>query len=145
MTPEQVQIIKLTFAQAMSSKDEVGQLFYSRLFAIAPETKPLFKGDIVAQSRKLMDTLALAISSLRDTPALMATLEALAKRHVTYGVRDEHYDKVGEALLWTLEQGLGAAFTPHAREAWTKLYATVAQVMRNASAGRPDAAAAAVA
>ena len=141
MTPEQVQIIKLTFTQAMTAKDQVGRLFYDRLFAIAPDTKPLFKGDIDAQSRKLMDTLALAIGSLRDKPALVATLEALARRHIAYGVRDEHYDKVGEALLWTLEHGLGAAFTPHAREAWTALYATVAQVMRNAAAGKPSAAA----
>src|SRR5205814_1877961 len=113
------QIIKLTFAQAMINKDQVGRIFYDRLFAIAPETRPLFKGDIDAQSRKLMDTLALAIGMLRDMPTLVSTLEALARRHVAYGVRDEHYDKVGEALLWTLERGLGAAFTPDAREAWT--------------------------
>ena len=136
MTPEQVQIIKLTFAQAMNSKDQVGKLFYDRLFAIAPETRPLFKGSIEAQARKLMDTLAQAIASLRDTPTLITTLEALAKRHVGYGVKDEHYDKVGDALLWTLERGLGAAFTPHAREAWTPLYGTVATVMRAAANGK---------
>jgi hemoglobin-like flavoprotein len=143
MTPEQIQIIKLTFAQAMISKDQVGKLFYDRLFAIAPETRVLFKGSIEAQARKLMDTLALAIASLRDTPTLIATLEALAKRHVGYGVKDEHYDKVGEALLWTLDRGLGAAFTPHAREAWTALYGTVSKVMRNAAAGQSGATAAA--
>ena len=140
MTPEQVQIIKLTFAQAMSSRDQVGQLFYSRLFAIAPETKPLFKGDIGVQSRKLMDTLALAISSLRDTPALMATLEALAKRHVSYGVRDEHYDKVGEALLWTLEKGLGEAWTPDVAEAWTAAYGTLSGYMISEAYGKAQAA-----
>ena len=141
MTPEQVQIIKLTFAQVMGSKDKVGRLFYDRLFTIAPETRPLFKGDIDAQSRKLMETLALAIGMLRDMPTLVATLEALAQRHVGYGVRDEHYDKVGEALLWTLEQGLGPAFTPDARAAWTALYGAVAQIMRKAAAGpRPGSA-----
>jgi hemoglobin-like flavoprotein len=135
MTPEQVQIIKLTFAQAMNNKDAVGRLFYERLFTIAPETRALFKSDINAQSRKLMDTLALAIGMLRNMPTLVATLEALAQRHVKYGVRDEHYDKVGEALLWTLEQGLGPAFTPQAREAWTALYAAVARIMRKAASG----------
>lgn len=139
MTPEHVQIIKLTFAQAMSNKDDVGRLFYDRLFTIAPETRPMFKGDIEAQSRKLMDTLALAIGMLRDMPSLVITLESLAKRHVTYGVRDHHYDKVGEALLWTLEQGLGPAFTSDARVAWTALYGAVAQIMRNAAAGKPNA------
>ena len=133
MTPEQVQIIKLTFAQATINKEQVGRLFYDRLFAIAPETKPLFKGDIAEQSRKLMDTLALAIGMLRDMPTLVTTLEALAKRHVAYGVRDEHYDKVGEALLWTLEKGLGAAFTSEAKAAWTVLYGAVAQIMLKAA------------
>jgi hemoglobin-like flavoprotein len=138
MTPEQVQIIRLTFSQAMSSKDKVGRMFYDRLFEIAPETRPMFKGDIDAQSRKLMDTLALAIGMLRDMPTLVATLQALAKRHVAYGVRDEHYDTVGAALLWTLEKALGSAFTPEARTAWATLYGAVAKIMRDAV--KPEAA-----
>ena len=133
MTPEQTQIIKLTFAQVMRDKDKVGRMFYDRLFTIAPEVKPLFKGDIAAQSRKLMDTLALAVGMLRDMPTLIITLEGLAQRHVGYGVTDEHYDKVGEALLWTLEKGLADAFTPQVRDAWTALYAAVAQIMRAAA------------
>ena len=103
MTPEQVKLIKLSFAQVAQNKDQAGQLFYDRLFAIAPETRAMFKGDMAAQSRKLMDTLALAIGMLRDMPSLVMTLEGLARRHVAYGVKDEHYDKVGEALLWTLQ------------------------------------------
>jgi nitric oxide dioxygenase len=138
MSPEQVQIIKLTFAQAMSSKDKVGRMFYDRLFEIAPETRPMFKGDIDAQSRKLMDTLALAIGMLRDMPTLVITLQSLAKRHVAYGVRDEHYETVGAALLWTLEKGLGSAFTPEARTAWATLYGAVAKIMRDAV--KPEAA-----
>ncbi len=136
MTPEQLKIIKLTFAQAMSNKDAVGRMFYDRLFAIAPETRAMFSGDMQVQGRKLMDTLALAIGMLRDTPALVTTLQALGARHVTYGVRDEHYRPVGEALIWTLENGLGAAFTSEARAAWTTLYGTVADVMRKAAAVR---------
>ena len=141
MTLEQAQIIKLTFAQVMGDKDAVGRMFYDRLFSIAPEVKPLFRGDIAAQSRKLMDTLALAVGMLRDMPTLVMTLEGLARRHVGYGVKDEHYDKVGEALLWTLEQGLGDAFTPQVRDAWTALYVAVAQIMRGAAKGKSAAAA----
>ena len=132
MTPEQEQIIKSTFTEVLKIKDKAGLLFYDRLFTIAPETKPLFKGDIKEQSRKLMDTLALAIGMLRDMPSLTITLESLARRHVKYGVKDEHYDTVGAALLWTLEQGLGPAFTPKAREAWTALYGAVAKIMMDA-------------
>ena len=93
-----MQIVKLSFTQVMRSKDKVGLMFYERLFDIATDVRPLFKGDIAEQSRKLMDTLALAVGMLRDMPTLVMTLEALAKRHVGYGVKDPHYDKVGEAL-----------------------------------------------
>jgi nitric oxide dioxygenase len=141
MTPEQAQIIKLTFAQVMRDRDRVGRMFYDRLFSIAPEVKPLFKGDIAEQSRKLMDTLALAVGMLRDMPTLVITLEGLARRHVGYGVKDEHYDKVGEALLWTLEKGLGDAFTAQVRDAWAALYVAVSQVMRSAAKGKPAAVA----
>jgi nitric oxide dioxygenase len=141
MTPEQAQIIKLTFAQVMRDRDRVGRMFYDRLFSIAPEVKPLFRGDIAEQSRKLMDTLALAVGMLRDMPTLVITLEGLARRHVGYGVKDEHYDKVGEALLWTLEKGLGDAFTAQVRDAWTALYVAVAQIMRDAAKGKPAAVA----
>ena len=134
MTPEQVTIIKSNFAQVIGQKEAVGLMFYERLFTIAPEVKPLFRGDLKAQSRKLMDTLALAIGMLRDMPTLMTTLEGLAKRHVAYGVKDEHYAKVGEALLWTLEKGLGTTFTADAKSAWTALYGAVSDVMRKAAA-----------
>ena len=140
MTPEQVQSIRLTFVQVMNRKQEAGRMFYERLFAIAPDTRPMFRSDIDAQSQKLMDTLALAISGLRDLPSLVSMLEALALRHVGYGVQDKHYDEVGAALLWTLERMLGPAFTPDARVAWTALYGTVAQVMRKV-ASVPKAAA----
>ena len=133
MTPEQVQLIRLTFVQVMSRKTETGRMFYERLFATAPDTRAMFKSDIDPQAQKLMDTLALAISSLRDLRSLIAMLEALAVRHVGYGVQDKHYDDVGAALIWTLERILGPAFTPAARDAWATLYGTVAQVMRNAA------------
>ena len=139
MTPEQVQLIRLTFVQVMNRKMEVGRMFYDRLFSIAPDTRPMFRGDIDVQAQKLMDTLALAISGLRDLPSLVGMLEALSVRHVGYGVHDKHYDDVGAALLWTLERGLGPSFTPEARDAWTALYGTVAEVMRNAVKRGPSA------
>jgi hemoglobin-like flavoprotein len=135
MTPEQVQLIRLSFLQVIERKQETGRQFYARLFEIAPDTRPMFKGDIDLQARKLMDTLGVAISSLKDMPSLIATLQALAVRHVSYGVRDEDYGKVGEALIWTLQQVLGPAFTQEVKDAWVALYGTVASVMRAAAAG----------
>lgn len=141
MAPDQVLIIRATFTDVLKIRDKAGLLFYDRLFTIAPETKPLFKGDIAEQSRKFMDTLALAIGMLRDMPTFVMTLEALARRHVKYGVKDEDYEKVGVALLWTLEQVLGPTFTPKAREAWTALYGAVAEIMMGAvKPGAPPAA-----
>jgi hemoglobin-like flavoprotein len=140
MTPEQLQMIRLTFVLVMDRKMETGRMFYDRLFVIAPDTRALFRSDMASQTQKLMDTLAMAIASLREMTSLVAMLEAMAIRHTKYGVRDEHYDKVGEALLWTLEQVLGPAFTPDVRGAWATLYGTVAGVMRNAAKAGPSAA-----
>src|SRR5262249_21599872 len=120
---------------------ETGRVFYDRLFVIAPETRALFRSDMESQTQKLMDTLAMVIASLREMTSLAAMLEAMAVRHTRYGVRDEHYDKVGEALLWALEQVLGPAFTPDVRSAWATLYGTVAGIMRNAAKRGPAAVA----
>lgn len=135
MTPEQVQLIKLSFVPLMSRKLEAGKLFYQRLFEIAPETRQMFKSDINAQAEKLMKTLGLAISSLHDMPTLLGMLKNLGRQHVAYGVQEEHYAKVGSALLWTLEKMLGDAFTDAARTAWADLYKTVADVMQSATNG----------
>jgi nitric oxide dioxygenase len=136
MTPEQVQLVRLSFVSVMNIKLEAGRLFYDRLFAIAPEVRPMFKGDIETQSKKLMDTLALAIGTLKSPTALQGMLDGLARRHTDYGVRDEHYDKVGEALLWTLEKGLGPDFTSEVKAAWAALYATVSSRMKMATQQR---------
>ena len=137
MTPEQIQLVRLSFVKVMDIKAAAGRLFYDRLFTIAPEVRPMFKGDIGAQADKLMETLGVAVSALKNPAALSPILAQLAKRHKGYGVRDEHYDKVGEALLWTLEQGLGDAFTPEVKTAWTDLYGVVASSMKQAV--RPSA------
>jgi len=130
MTPEQIQLVRLSFVKVMDIKAAAGRLFYQRLFAIAPEVQPMFKSDIGAQADKLMETLGVAISALKNPTALAPILTQLARRHSGYGVRDEHYDKVGEALLWTLEQGLGDAFTPEVKKAWADLYTHVASMMK---------------
>ncbi len=138
MTPEQIQLVRLSFVKVMDIKDAAGKLFYQRLFEIAPDVRPMFTSDIDKVASKLMETLAVAIGSLRNPGALTAMLEQLSQRHVRYGVRDEHYGKVGEALLWTLEKGLGDDFTPEVKAAWTALYGTVSGIM--IGAGKRSAA-----
>jgi hemoglobin-like flavoprotein len=135
MTPERIKLIKLSFAPIIARKREVGQLFYQRLFETAPDLRAMFKTDMNAQAEKLMSTLGAMVGCLQDRPALDAMFENLGRKHVGYGVKDEHYDKIGATLLWTLEKMLGDAFTDEAKRAWTELYDMVASMMRE-SAGK---------
>ena len=132
MTPQQVQLVKQSFAKVAPIADQAADLFYGRLFEIAPQVRPLFKGDIKAQGQKLMSTIAVAVASLDKLPELVPVVQDLGRRHVGYGVKDEHYDLVGQALLWTLAKGLGPDFTPEVKEAWTIVYTILADTMKSA-------------
>jgi len=134
MNQEQIQLVQSTFGRVRTDVDGVAALFYGRLFEIAPEVRPMFRGDMTAQGRKLMSALALAVDSLTRLESLIPALESLGRGHVKYGVEDKHYDLVGQALLWTLEKGLGLAWTPEARDAWATTYGIVAGVMQKAAA-----------
>ena len=129
MTPEQKILVKESWAKVLPIQETAAELFYGRLFEKYPEVKPYFKGDMKEQGRKLMAMLNTAVSGLDNLEALIAPLKASGKAHAGYGVKKEDYDKVGDAFLWTLEQGLGEAFTPEVKEAWTVTYTTVAGVM----------------
>lgn len=136
MTPQQIQVIQATWTQVLPIADTAAGLFYGKLFELDPAVQPLFKGDMAEQGRKLMQTIGLVVNSLTRLEMLLPTVQDLGRRHVAYGVEARHYDTVGTALLWTLEQGLGEAFTPETKEAWTEAYGTLASVMKDA-AGAP--------
>ena len=134
MTPRQKMLVQTTFALVAPIAETAAALFYNRLFELDPALRPLFKGDMAEQGRKLMQTLAVAVAGLDDLGALVPAVRALGKRHVAYGVRDEHYETVATALLWTLETGLGDAFTPEARDAWATVYWILADTMKDGAA-----------
>jgi nitric oxide dioxygenase len=140
MTPAQVKSIQGSFAKVAPISEQAAALFYGRLFEIAPEVKPLFKGDMKEQGRKLMATLAVVVNGLSNLDAVLPAASALAKRHVAYGVTPDHYAPVGQALLWTLERGIGAGWTPELAAAWGAAYTTLAQFMIGEAYGRPAAA-----
>ncbi len=129
MEAKEIDLIAKSFAEVKPVSAQAAELFYSRLFEIAPAVKPLFKGDMAEQGRKLMGTLAYVVNGLADIPSILPAASALAKRHVGYGARPEHYGPVGEALLWTLEQGLGPKWNAETATAWTKAYATLSAYM----------------
>ena len=140
MTPEQVRLVQQSFAQVAPIADVAASIFYERLFEIAPAVKPLFHGDMAEQRRKLMATLAVVVGGLGNLESVLPAASALAKRHVSYGAKAEHYPVVGSALLWTLEKGLGDGWTPEVAEAWTAAYGTLSGFMISEAYGRPQAA-----
>jgi hemoglobin-like flavoprotein len=139
MTPTQVGLIRESWAAVEPIADTAAGLFYGRLFELDPTLERLFRRTDMARQRKvLMGTLAVVVKTLDRIEELLPAVEALGRRHAGYGVRESHYATVGAALLWTLEQGLGEAFTPAIREAWTAAYGTLASVMVEAAKSAPN-------
>ncbi len=133
MTPRQILLVQTSYAKVVPIADQAATLFYARLFELAPQVRPMFKGDMVEQGRKLMAMLTLVVKGLNKLDTLIPAAQQLARRHVGYGATAEHYPVVGRALLDTLSKGLGDGFTPEVREAWTAAYATLSGVMIEAS------------
>ena len=135
MTPEQIELVQSSFQSVKPISDRAASMFYTRLFELDPRTIKLFEGsDMATQGRKLMAMITAAVNSLNDLEAVIPTVQDLGRRHVDYGVEDHHYDTVGDALIWTLEQGLGSAFTPEVKDAWVTMYTVIASVMKEAAA-----------
>jgi hemoglobin-like flavoprotein len=129
MTPQQVVEVQTSIAKVTPIAEQAAALFYGRLFETEPETRALFSRDMEEQGRKLMAAIAMVVNNLGELQAVIPAVQDLAKRHVAYGVRPEHYAVVGAALLWTLEQGLGDAFTSEIRAAWASAYGALSEVM----------------
>ncbi len=136
MTPTEIQLVQGSFQSVKPIMEQAAALFYGRLFEIAPEVKPLFSGNMDEQGRKLMKTLAVAVGGLNDLNSLVPVVQKLGQGHVAYGVKPEHYPKVGEALIWTLGQGLGDAFTPDVEAAWKHTYQILSDTMMGAAYGQ---------
>lgn len=140
MTPDQIKAVQESFARVVPISEQAAALFYGRLFEIAPAVKPLFRGDMNEQGRKLMATLAVVVGGLSNLQTVLPAASALAKRHVGYGVSAAHYAPVGEALLWTLERGLGSDWTPQLAAAWSTAYGMLSTYMIDEAYGRSVAA-----
>ena len=133
MNEKQIQLVQESFAQVKPISKEAADLFYGRLFELDPALRPYFKGDLTEQKDKLMTTLGFAVAGLHRPQTILPAVQKLGQRHVGYGVRPEHYQAVGQALLWTLEQGLGDQFTAEVAAAWTAVYTLLADTMITAA------------
>ncbi|WP_068117097.1 globin family protein [Tropicimonas marinistellae] len=140
MTPDTIREVQTSFRAVAAISDAAADIFYDKLFAADPTLRALFPSDLAAQKKKLMQALAFAVGSLDRADALLPTLRQLGARHAGYGVTPEHYQTVGSALIDTLDTGLGDAFTPQCRRAWTDVYGVVAATMQEGAAEVADAA-----
>ena len=133
LTVVQKSHVQNSFASIATIADDAAVLFYQRLFELDPSLRPMFRGDMAEQRKKLMQMITAAVKGLDRLEQLVPVVQDLGRRHARYGVADSHYDTVGAALLWTLEVGLGRAFTPEVKEAWTAVYGLLATTMKTAA------------
>ncbi|MBI5318107.1 globin family protein [Bradyrhizobium sp.] len=140
MTPEQVKLVQESFSNVVPIAEQAAVIFYDRMFEVAPSVKAMFPADMAEQRRKLMATLAVVVNGLSNLESILPAASALATRHVSYGARPEHYPVVGGALLWTLEKGLGEAWTPEVASAWKAAYGTLSAFMIAEAYGKAQAA-----
>lgn len=129
MTPDQIRLVRTSWQSVIPMQEKAAELFYGKLFEMEPAIRPLFKGDMREQGRKLMQMLDTIVQQLDNLNNLLPQVEDLAQRHVEYGVKNSDYATVGSALLWTLEAGLGSAFTPDVKEAWNTAYTALSDAM----------------
>lgn len=140
MTPEHIAVVQESFQKVATIADQAAAMFYKNLFILDPRLRGLFPSDMQAQGRKLMHMLGLAVHGLKNPDTLIPAVQELGRRHVAYGVEEKHYEAVGNALMLTLKQGLGAEFTPQVKEAWLATYELLSGVMKPAAYSKPQAA-----
>ena len=133
MKVDQITLVQDTFDKIRPISEKAAKLFYNRLFELDPSLKSLFKGDMKTQGRMLMQMLDYAVTGLDRLDTIVLAIQNLGIRHAGYGVKDEYYETVGEALLWTLEQGLGKDFTPDVKDAWAEAYKLLSDIMKSAT------------
>jgi hemoglobin-like flavoprotein len=129
-TAADIALVRRTFDLVVPISGVAADMFYERLFYMAPSLRRMFPEDMRDQKRKLMTMLAAAVNGLENLDALAPQLMALGARHAGYGVKDAHYKAVGEALIWTLERGLADKFTPEVERAWVRVYLLIAATMQ---------------
>jgi hemoglobin-like flavoprotein len=129
MNAQQIKLVKESWSFVIVKSDEAGELFYTRLFEVAPGVKHLFKGEIKEQSRKLMSMITYVIAKLDKLDTILDEVKGLATRHNKYGAKKEHYAVVGECLIYTLKTGLGTRWNAETEAAWVAVYGVLANAM----------------
>jgi len=134
MTQHQIGLVQSSFSLVEPIIESAAVMFYDRLFQIDPSLRPMFRAPQTEQARKLAHVLTVVVKGLNRPEQILPAVEELGRRHSNYGVRPEHYATVGAALLWTLQSGLGEAFTAEVRDAWSSAYLLLSSTMQKAAA-----------
>ncbi len=140
MTDTQITLVQASFKKIELVEEEAAVLFYARLFELDPALRRLFKEDMSEQRFKLMEMLEFTVQGLEKLDELVPAVRALGARHVGYGVKTEHYETVGSALLWTFGHALGEEFTADMKDAWTEVYNLLAETMQDGASQVPEKA-----
>jgi len=135
ISPHDAEIVRNSFMSFAADADRVAMDFYNRLFETDPSLRDLFSGDIMNQGRALMDTLATVVDNVDNLPNMRGMLHELGARHAGYGVRADMYDTVGACLLGSIEDTLGADFTPDTAAAWASVFNVIADTMLDGAEG----------
>ena len=138
MNAREISLLQSSFRKLAPISDQVAALFYARLFELDPALREFFDSDMLGQGRKLMQMIGHTVSGLDRLDTLAPAIRQLGRRQAGWHVKPSHYETFGTALLWTLEKGLGADFTPETRAAWGRTYWQLAETMK---AGARDATA----
>ena len=122
MTPEQVDLVRKSFDALWPSHRRFAEVFYSRFFELAPDAQRLFPDDMERQQLKLMDMIAAIVGALGKREIFQSIISHSGRQHARFGVERSHFAAFGDALIWSLEQQFGSAFTPDLKQAWITLY-----------------------
>lgn len=133
LSRDDIDLIRESYMQLSADLQRAGDVFYDKLFEIAPETRQLFLQDMTAQAAKLMSTLGLVVSQLQNAEELEPVVRDLALRHLAYGVEAHHYDLVRDALVGMLKTLLSSQMDERVFEAWGRAYDRLASVMLKAA------------
>lgn len=133
MTPQQIELVRNSWRMVLPISDTAATLFYQRLFELDPNLKPMFRHDMRDQGRKLMSTIDVAVKALNNLTSIIPAVQELGRRHAGYGVKEKDYQTVADALLWTLQRGLGDDFTEETKQAWVETYTLLATTMIKAA------------
>lgn len=138
LSQHQIKLVKESWRSFRNvSPAVVGDLFYSKLFADHPSLRKMFPKQMDEQYKKLVDMLTAIIVRLDHLGTFTEEIEAMARRHVEYGVKPAHYKSVGDALLWTLEKGSGKGWNEEIKHAWANCYWILANIMIDSASKEP--------